>query len=224
MIVYVATSSHGKQYVGQTINDLQTRRWCHETEAKAGTGAYFQQALKKYGFTNFKWAVLEEVATITELNSREIYWIAKLKTLRPKGYNLTEGGLNALPTAETRQKLSTAHTGKTHTPETLKKMCAAQKGRVISDEAKRKMSVAKKGIKLSKEHIQKVSAALKGRIFSAEHRQKISDAQKGRKFSDEHRRKLSKARQNPSDETRRNISVAQKKRWRNTFCEPAGFR
>ena len=41
------------------------------------------------------------------LNEREIFWIAKLNTKVPNGYNLTDGGEGLVnPSDETRAKMS----------------------------------------------------------------------------------------------------------------------
>jgi len=50
------------------------------------------KAIKKYGKTNFIYEILEKVNSIKELEEREKFWIKKLKTLAPKGYNMLPGG------------------------------------------------------------------------------------------------------------------------------------
>ena len=53
---------------------------------------YVDRAIKKYGLENFKAEVIEECKTTDELLEREKYWIAKLNSKYPNGYNLTDGG------------------------------------------------------------------------------------------------------------------------------------
>lgn len=85
--IYVITNIiTGMQYVGQSSN-AQKRFLAHK-QAKDGT--VFHQAIRNYGPENFFIEVLEE--QIENFNEREKYWIKKLNTLYPTGYNMTKGG------------------------------------------------------------------------------------------------------------------------------------
>jgi len=57
---------------------------------KKNTNGKFQKALRKYGRDGFVWGIVEE-CDLLELNTKEIYWIAKYKTVE-NGYNLSSGG------------------------------------------------------------------------------------------------------------------------------------
>lgn len=90
MIVYLVTNKiSGKQYVGQTIRSLE-ERWRDHCRVKDEN--YFHRAIHKYGAENFSLEILDTATTEAELDEKEIYWIAKLNTLFPRGYNLKEGG------------------------------------------------------------------------------------------------------------------------------------
>lgn len=85
MVIYKTTNTlNGKTYIGQDSNNNPNYY---------GSGLKIKRAIKKYGKENFKKEILEECDNITQLNSREIYWIAKLNTTdRKTGYNISIGG------------------------------------------------------------------------------------------------------------------------------------
>lgn len=109
MIIYKSKNKiNGKEYIGQTVNSLQKRISVH----KASTGkkeTYFCHALKKYGFYNFEWEVLEECDSKEELDEMEFHYIKQYNTLRPNGYNLTLGGSTGtfgwIPTEENKKNI-----------------------------------------------------------------------------------------------------------------------
>ena len=126
----------GKPYVGQTRQKLNRRISEHKSsKIKRGIDA----EIAKYGWEgNFTVEVLE-VCPVEKLNEREIFWIAKLNSKIPNGYNLTEGGDGSLnPSEETRNRISANHAdvsgknnpnyGKKHSSEALAKMSAAKSG------------------------------------------------------------------------------------------------
>lgn len=53
---------------------------------------YFHKAIQKYGKNNFVIEQIDSANNLQELNEKEVYWISKLNTLSPSGYNLTIGG------------------------------------------------------------------------------------------------------------------------------------
>ncbi len=90
MIVYLATNKvNGKQYVGQTIRSLE-ERWKDHCRVKDDN--YFHRAIHKYGAENFTLEVIDTAESGEALDEKEIFWIKKLNTLFPNGYNLKEGG------------------------------------------------------------------------------------------------------------------------------------
>lgn len=89
MIIYKLTNEiNGKIYVGQTTRTLEERFNAH----KYCNTSYIGKAIHKYGAKNFKKEILAECDTIEELDELEIYFIAKLNSKAPNGYNLTDGG------------------------------------------------------------------------------------------------------------------------------------
>lgn len=95
MIVYCVTNSvDGTQYVGITTRGLSHRKYGHKKAHLDGTGGQntIYQAYRDFGWDAFNWRILEKVKTVEDLRQREIFWIKKLKTLRPNGYNQNRGG------------------------------------------------------------------------------------------------------------------------------------
>jgi group I intron endonuclease len=88
VIVYLATNGiNGKRYVGITVRPLSHRISCHLNSPN-----FFGKALRKYGKEAFKFEVIDRAENEKELSQKEQYWIARLNTMVPSGYNLTTGG------------------------------------------------------------------------------------------------------------------------------------
>lgn len=125
-VIYKFTSPSGKAYVGQTI-DLRQRFKKYKSLRKKDIGPAFYNALVKHGFENFELSVLASLASQSLLDRAEILAIWREKTLKPHGYNLNAGGNNAIPTAESREKM--AYKARNRSEETLKNMSDAGKRR-----------------------------------------------------------------------------------------------
>lgn len=80
---------NGKVYVGQS-KDVQTRKKQHE-RGDTNNSRRFHNAMVKHGPDAFEFEVLEYCERDL-LDEKESYWIAKLESLYPSGYNLTTGG------------------------------------------------------------------------------------------------------------------------------------
>lgn len=88
MIIYrIINIVNGNFYIGKTTKTLEKRFKQHCLNSK-NNKTYFQKAMKKYGFENFKYEILEDVDFNDNIDEREKHWI---KTLNPH-YNMTEGG------------------------------------------------------------------------------------------------------------------------------------
>jgi group I intron endonuclease len=100
--IYLLECPNGKKYVGQTVKYLKSgkkwgylARWnAHINEAKRCLNycRLLDNAIRKYGYENFKLTLICECSTFSELNDKEKYFIKELNTLSPNGYNLTSGG------------------------------------------------------------------------------------------------------------------------------------
>ena len=101
MIVYVATNAVNEmQYVGITSRKLSDRKYGHLKSASEGKGgpASIWEAIRQHGNDNFSFKVIDETSDIESLREREIYWIKRLNTITPHGYNQNKGG--SITTAE----------------------------------------------------------------------------------------------------------------------------
>ena len=152
-------------YIGQTTRTVEERMKEHLHRVET----YVERAIAKYGIDKFEVSVIEECATLEELNEREIYWISFYDCIRPKGYNICTGGRNGSPghtlSTESRAKISKAKKGRKNpiSPETRQKMIASRLAnkKPVSAETRAKISVAHKGKKLSPEICAKMSARCK---------------------------------------------------------------
>jgi len=213
--IYILTNRiNNKQYVGQSIK-LKKRIANHLAGYSGST--YIAKAIKKHGKKNFNVQIIKYPHISPQaLDAVEQWYIAKLRTLAPNGYNLTIGGeTHTKYSPEASKNISKGNTGKKrgpHSPEHRAKIAQSLKGRKHSKERIQKMSKNRKG-KLTgkdnpnygktmpKEQREKISNSLKGekapnygKKLSKETREKLSKALKGKPKSAEHKRKISKAK------------------------------
>lgn len=89
-IYIIKNKINDRVYIGQS-NDTEKRfiSHCKESSAKRGV-SLIDRAIQKYGRENFYYEILE--SQITNYNEREKYWIKYYNSLKPNGYNITEGG------------------------------------------------------------------------------------------------------------------------------------
>lgn len=164
--------STGKKYIGQTSNMERRVREHFSYSTKSYRDNKFYRAVKKYGWYNFIYGIIETVS-IEEMDSREIYFIEFYKTYK-KGYNSTTGGSN-----------TRGYRHKEETKQLLREMRIGQKH---SKETKLKMSKDRKGIP---------KHSLRGRNLTEEHKKKLSEKLSGethpmygKKHSDESKLKM----------------------------------
>ena len=157
--VYKFTSPSNKVYIGIT-NDIRRRYAEHKRLSEQIINRKFYIALRKYGFENFSFEVLEryDVKTKEELydvlNEREMYYIEKYDSFN-NGYNLTKGGDG---TRGLEGELNPFY-HKHHTEESKAKMRKAHKGKVLSEEHRRKIAKSNTGKKQSDNSKEKLSAS-----------------------------------------------------------------
>jgi group I intron endonuclease len=142
MIIYCILFPNGKRYIGKTEKDLMTRKKAHKHHSKA-SNRFLYNAVKRYGWENLDWIILEECDDIDTLNFKEKEWIKKFDSMNgDKGYNLREGGEGGRHTEETKQKISAANKGSKNG------MCGKtpwNKGKTLSKEHRRKLSESHMG-------------------------------------------------------------------------------
>lgn len=154
MIIYRITNLlNGKCYIGQDSKN---------NPKYFGSGVYIKRAIKKYGKDNFRKDILQYCKDVEELNKQESFWIKKINTFVPNGYNVKDGGKGGGGCAE----------------ETKIKISNANMGRKISEEAKQKISIFNKKRFDNEEERLRISVATK-KGMTEEVRKKISDKKMG---------------------------------------------
>lgn len=92
-IVYKYTNKiNGKSYVGQTVNPEQRKRSHKSSHTNPNDPNYdfkFYRALRKYGWENFSYEILEEVTDVHSIYERESFYIKELDSIE-NGYNLID--------------------------------------------------------------------------------------------------------------------------------------
>lgn len=81
---------NGKLYVGQAKN-LKRRFVNFQNMNRRYAGQIIDNARKKYGIENFDYSILTH-CPVEELNYWEAFYVERLKTVTPYGYNMTNGG------------------------------------------------------------------------------------------------------------------------------------
>jgi hypothetical protein len=84
VIFKITNLINSKIYIGKSSND-RTQYF--------GSGKAIKAAIEKYGKHNFTKEILDTANTLSELNSKEKYWISKYRSYDPLiGYNRSLGG------------------------------------------------------------------------------------------------------------------------------------
>lgn len=145
-IIYKVTNTISEKiYVGQTVQTLHSRRIKHESNSrKEKPSGHFCKSLKKHGFCDFKWEVVQPCVDKEEMNSMECYYIKEFDCYK-NGYNETRGGCGTC--------------GRKQSEATKGRISRAKIGIPLSEEAKANMSKAHLGVKKSKEHVANVAHA-----------------------------------------------------------------
>lgn len=176
--VYAIAFPSGKLYIGVTSKTVAERLSKHLWDVRNGSKLAAHNALRKYG-RNVKLVILAQGVSFDEAKDLEIWWISRLNTMRPGGYNLTAGGDGLCnPAPEVRQKLSQAQIGN-----------QKAKDFKYSAEVRKRRSEAVKLSWKNPEHRQRKMDAL----GSEECKRKISDATKGKPKSEETKRRMSES-------------------------------
>ena len=122
--------------------------------------SYIGNALRKYGLSDFD--IIDQVETYEEAFALEIYYIEKLNTMSPNGYNLTVGGEGSLGHTQVAP-----NKGKPCSEQQKNKISNKLKGRnisIMSEDGRKRVSASKKGMPRSDETKKKISDTLKGNI------------------------------------------------------------
>ena len=140
--IYIATNIvNNKCYVGFTSRSLEVRKERHKTESfsvtQPGYKSAFHDAIRKYGWDNFKWEVLYQSWDRYHCkNVMENYFIEECGTYSydHDGYNMTKGGEGTfghhmIHTPESNLKRSLTMKGKNTGPRTEQEKINISNGR-----------------------------------------------------------------------------------------------
>ena len=143
MIIYKIKFPNCKFYIGKTIFDLEHRKRQHKSDMKRDKdNKAVYNAIKKYGWDNLEWEVIDKAENEDDLSQKEIYWINHYNTFvhaeNSMGYNMTLGGEGASGykfSDEQKHNFSKMRTGESN----------GFYGKTHTEESKRKQSVSKLG-------------------------------------------------------------------------------
>lgn len=140
MIVYKVTNKiNGKVYIGITTKTLEYRRKVHERDSKR-YNYLFYRALKKYGFDNFEWEVIDTAQNIEELERKEKEYILLYESFNnpEKGYNSTSGVNSHYQITDEQRKLRSERAKGKNNP--MYGTISPLRGKKFSEEHKRRIS------------------------------------------------------------------------------------
>jgi group I intron endonuclease len=112
---------NSKKYIGKSV-EFKTRMGTHRRMADGCR--YLNNAIRKYGWDNFKKEIIIDDVPEEDLSNLETSYIDVENTLAPNGYNLTKGGEGS--------------SGYKHTDETRKKYFNGRYGTVCFEKKKKK--------------------------------------------------------------------------------------
>ena len=188
-IYKISNNINNKIYIGQTIRPLIKRIYEYKSALNTNTfhNNYLGNTIKKYGFENFEFSVIDTAKTIEELNEKEINWIKHYNsTDKNIGYNIELGGSNALATEDTKTKMSQSHSGIKQTQHWINKRIAKSG----TEEAKK---YGKAKTEEEKKYLSEVSPKYwLGKSRDEETRKKISKTKKELGLSDKQKQILCK--------------------------------
>lgn len=123
---------NNKVYIGQTIQNLDTRFGNDGNNYNYNRNNLFYNAIQKYGWNNFEHKIIYIIESeskddlLLALNSLEEQEILKYNSCnRECGYNVESGGKNTSKSDTTKQKISNSLKGKKQSEETKQKIKAA---------------------------------------------------------------------------------------------------
>lgn len=124
--VYVLTSPDGKRYVGMTMRKPEYR-WRYGKNYE--DNRRLAEALRCFGWENFKKEIVAENLTKEEACARERSLIEEYQTQDPRyGYNIEMGGVPEHLAEQTKAKMSEAHKGQVRDEIYRKHISESKKG------------------------------------------------------------------------------------------------
>lgn len=135
--IYVITNiANGKQYIGQTIQSIDSRWRGHIQTSYTKADYPLPCAIRKYGRQGFKVTEIAIARSRFCLNQLEQYYIRLFQTASPRGYNLDYGGGVSKRAPEIGKRISEARKGRKlgpqkrpRTPEHSLRLSLARRGK-----------------------------------------------------------------------------------------------
>ena len=186
--VYMHMAPNGKKYIGITRCKPRNRRW--QNGHGYVTQVKFHNAIKKYGWENFKHVILLDDLTEEEASKAEQKYIEQYKTTDNRyGYIVTSGGEAGYHlTEEQKRKISNANKGSNngmyghqYTDEEKEFFASVWRGRKHSMESRKKMSEYAKAHPEIKSH-PGCEHPMYGKHHSDESKIKMSESAKKRGY------------------------------------------
>ena len=165
-----AGAENGWCYVGTTMNEKARRSNWNKKNNKNYGGAKINEARQRFGLDNFKYEVLERIASeheedlLKQLEEKEAYYINLYNSVN-NGYNTSAGGTGNKGvnfSATHRTNIGAASKGRIHSDVTKQKISDKLKGRKVKDSTKAKISAGNKGKKRSPAQNAAQSKRMKG--------------------------------------------------------------
>lgn len=178
MLIYIITNDiNDKVYIGQTVKTLEERKQDHFNTLRSGGSTHIYNAMRKYGWEHFSFAVLATAVTQDELDDLEDMYILKYDSIK-HGYNMMRGGrsnpmdseivrakhLARMQSADVRNRIG----------HTVHEQIQEQGGR--SEEYRRKMSEGKKELYASERGEAARQKFRQSFRFTPEHFRALNDA------------------------------------------------
>lgn len=167
---------NNKIYIGYT-RDLEARKQEHLYHARTLRNNYvFHKAIRKYGFENFIWDILDSSNDVSVILEKEQKYIIQHNSYYKNGvgYNMNLGGVGNVGyvyTQEARAKMSKAWTN-----ERREKQSKIMRGKRFSEEHRANLRKAAKNRK--KENYRKVRLQNQAKYETPEYRKNLSNAVK----------------------------------------------
>lgn len=194
MCIYKITHREsGRVYVGQTKGSVK-KRWNGHCSPKSGDKrSIIKSAIQKYGRFSFDFEVVDIAESQEQLDHKERFWISRLNTIAPNGYNIESGGNAIGKVAEsTKQLLREKNKAAYDRDPTLRTRCSQHCiGVRLSDERKRVQSEKVIAAHLANPLLGKIKTKhMVGVPRSEADKRKISATLTGKKFSEERRKAI----------------------------------
>ncbi len=178
MLIYKITNViTNKVYIGQTTKTLSERIQNHHNSMVSNVNTHLYNAMRKYGWDNFKFEIIAEAQTQQELDELETYYIQLYDSIQ-NGYNMTPGGNNNPMRSVV---VSEKHIAKMRSPEVRKKISESMKASYqrrggVNEEHRKHLSESRKMLYASDK-----GDAIKDKFrqsfkFSPEHFRALNDA------------------------------------------------